>query len=125
MTEFNKLKKIKLIENKECIICRSRENLEVDHVIPVVLGGSDSLENLQVLCHDCHKKKTSSELKYRSSRKRSASNVSVVNIDKHNNQGKITIPSFILSMKNLSKGDILEWRFNDLGQIVVIPKKKN
>ena len=31
---------------------------EVDHVVPVALNGSDSLENLQALCRPCHLQKT-------------------------------------------------------------------
>lgn len=31
---------------------------EVDHIIPVALGGRHVLDNLQSLCHECHKKKT-------------------------------------------------------------------
>jgi 5-methylcytosine-specific restriction endonuclease McrA len=38
------------------------ENWEVDHIIPVFLGGSAcGLENLQTLCVDCHKDKTYTE----------------------------------------------------------------
>jgi hypothetical protein len=46
-----------------CRICgRSGVVLEVDHVIPVVQGGSDALDNLQTLCFDCNRgKRASSE----------------------------------------------------------------
>lgn len=33
-------------------------NLELDHIIPLHLGGSNDCENLQLLCTDCHKTKT-------------------------------------------------------------------
>lgn len=36
--------------------------LQVDHIKPVAEGGTDSLDNLQVLCHNCHKKKTAAQL---------------------------------------------------------------
>lgn len=36
---------------------------EVDHVIPRALGGTHDHDNLQVLCYECHKAKTSNDLK--------------------------------------------------------------
>lgn len=36
-------------------------NLEVDHKRALSNGGDNSLENLWLLCIDCHKRKTSSE----------------------------------------------------------------
>lgn len=33
-------------------------NLEVDHTIPLFLGGTDAVSNLKSLCIDCHKVKT-------------------------------------------------------------------
>jgi 5-methylcytosine-specific restriction protein A len=42
----------------KCRICRkSGVELEVDHVIPVSLGGRDTLTNLQTLCKVCNRKK--------------------------------------------------------------------
>ena len=35
--------------------------LEVDHRIPLSEGGSNDLDNLWLLCRDCHKVKTSAE----------------------------------------------------------------
>lgn len=43
---------------KTCNYCGDI-GLEVDHVIELAAGGDDSIENLQVLCKECHKKKTS------------------------------------------------------------------
>ena len=34
---------------------------DVDHIIPLAQGGSDAMENLQSLCHECHKQKTCQE----------------------------------------------------------------
>ncbi|WP_180040470.1 HNH endonuclease [Acinetobacter sp. YH12218] len=36
-------------------------SLEVDHTIPLFLGGTDAMSNLKSLCVDCHKVKTSQE----------------------------------------------------------------
>jgi hypothetical protein len=44
-----------------CHICgQSGVELEVDHVVPVVRGGSDALDNLQTLCRDCNRGKRGS-----------------------------------------------------------------
>ena len=34
---------------------------DVDHIVPLAQGGSDAMENLQSLCHECHKQKTCQE----------------------------------------------------------------
>lgn len=34
---------------------------EVDHITPVSMGGSDDIENLQLLCKECHQEKTGRE----------------------------------------------------------------
>ena len=49
---------------KTCNYCGDI-GLEVDHVIELASGGEDSIDNLQVLCKQCHKVKTA---KYNSSR---------------------------------------------------------
>lgn len=38
---------------------------EVDHIVPLVMGGSNSPLNLQYLCVDCHKIKSEEEAKQR------------------------------------------------------------
>jgi hypothetical protein len=43
----------------KCRNCNSRKHLSVDHITPVVLGGSDDLNNLQTLCKSCNSKKGS------------------------------------------------------------------
>lgn len=36
--------------------------LEVDHIVPIALGGAEyDLNNMQTLCEECHKKKTAKE----------------------------------------------------------------
>ena len=38
---------------------------EVDHVKPIARGGTDALDNLQLLCGDCHESKTRADMGYK------------------------------------------------------------
>ncbi len=49
--------KLERLGVKNCKVCGTTEHLTVDHVIPVSKGGTNSLENLQVLCNDCNQLK--------------------------------------------------------------------
>ena len=40
-----------------CTACQSAFDLQYDHVIPVALGGATTLENLQLLCGECNRRK--------------------------------------------------------------------
>lgn len=39
---------------KECVFCRSTEELQTDHLIPKSRGGSDSVDNLVLSCAKCN-----------------------------------------------------------------------
>jgi 5-methylcytosine-specific restriction endonuclease McrA len=41
-----------------CMRCGSKEQLHFDHVIPVAKGGSNDLQNIQILCAPCNLKKS-------------------------------------------------------------------
>ena len=38
-----------------CSICHRLESLDIHHIIPQSLGGSDEIENAAPLCKSCHK----------------------------------------------------------------------
>jgi len=40
----------------QCENCKSEFALEVDHILPVALGGSSTAENLRVLCRSCNRR---------------------------------------------------------------------
>lgn len=42
-------------DNYECVICKSKDNLTIDHIIPRIRGGTFVPENLQTLCIICNK----------------------------------------------------------------------
>lgn len=41
----------------QCAICLMPENLLIDHIIPLSLGGTNEESNLQVLCKECNQRK--------------------------------------------------------------------
>lgn len=40
-----------------CVACGAGFDLQYDHVIPLALGGADTVENLQILCAPCNREK--------------------------------------------------------------------
>jgi len=50
-------KAVVLRDGARCRRCSSETSLSLDHIIPVVEGGRDQIENLQVLCTPCNSAK--------------------------------------------------------------------
>ena len=44
-------------DNYSCVKCGVAENLHIDHEIALSRGGSNDIDNLQVLCRDCNLRK--------------------------------------------------------------------
>ncbi|WP_409007473.1 HNH endonuclease [Streptomyces scabiei] len=42
----------------QCRKCRTRSDLEIDHIRPIAKGGTWELDNLWTLCRACHRTKT-------------------------------------------------------------------
>lgn len=40
-----------------CASCHQENDLTIDHIVPMSLGGKHEIENLQVLCRSCNSKK--------------------------------------------------------------------
>jgi len=55
-----------------CAECGSRDGLEIDHVIPLSRGGTDTIDNITLLCRECHreKHKAATRLTWKEERKR-------------------------------------------------------
>lgn len=52
-------------DGKRCAACDSTERLEIDHIKPLVMGGSNEIDNLQWLCRSCNLRKGTQEIDYR------------------------------------------------------------
>jgi len=50
-------KKLKAL-NYKCQICGTKENITIDHIIPLSKGGTNEINNLQPLCKSCNSRKS-------------------------------------------------------------------
>jgi 5-methylcytosine-specific restriction endonuclease McrA len=55
--------------NHKCLACgKSDVKLTMDHVIPIKLGGPNTIDNIQPLCSTCNSRKGSKHIDYRKKR---------------------------------------------------------
>ena len=54
---FEDWQRIKLRHGNKCAICGQEKPLTKDHVIPLSLGGTDDVGNIQPLCRSCNSRK--------------------------------------------------------------------
>lgn len=47
-------------DGQRCVECGATEDLQIDHILPIALGGATSEGNLQALCADCNRAKSDS-----------------------------------------------------------------
>lgn len=62
-TEYEKFS-IASANNYECNICKNNledREFDIDHIIPIAIGGKNTIDNLQPLCKSCHKEKSKTE----------------------------------------------------------------
>lgn len=55
----NDIKNLQILQKNKCICCKKsiKNKFHVDHIMPLALGGSNSKENIQLLCPHCNVKK--------------------------------------------------------------------
>lgn len=67
--ELQRIRKRILQRDPLCIECkkhkRVRASTQVDHIVPLYIGGEESDDNRQGLCDQCHEKKTRIDLGHR------------------------------------------------------------
>lgn len=57
---FNNLRLLKRVVARDgaaCRACGATKRLSLDHIVPRIAGGTDAMENLQVLCIPCNAEK--------------------------------------------------------------------
>jgi len=54
-------------QNRQCLACGGKEKLTVDHIVPLSMGGTNNIANIQGLCLSCNSKKGTKTKDYRKS----------------------------------------------------------
>ena len=48
------VRQILAVARASCVVCESKRNLAIDHIVPLSQGGTNAISNLQVLCEVHH-----------------------------------------------------------------------
>lgn len=48
-----------------CLCCGEHKPLEIDHIVPISKGGTNTIDNVQPLCRECNQKKRTQTIDYR------------------------------------------------------------
>jgi len=62
---INEWKQLCKLYDYRCLACGKKTKLTVDHVIPLDLGGANTIDNIQPLCKSCNSKKCNKHIDYR------------------------------------------------------------
>ena len=62
---LNKKNQIKERDGNKCVVCNSREQLTVDHIVPLSAGGTNERSNLRTLCKGCNFMKANKPPRYK------------------------------------------------------------
>lgn len=55
LSDYGKFRPLLIARDGElCVYCRATENLVVDHMVPIELGGTDNIDNLALACKGCN-----------------------------------------------------------------------
>lgn len=68
-------KELRKLVQSPCVTCGTSDDICIDHIIPIALGGRHSIGNLQPLCRSCNSRKRSmlfANFRYRYTGSRSA-----------------------------------------------------
>jgi hypothetical protein len=58
--QFSWVRKVNAFDRDgwKCVVCGATNNLEMDHAVALMNGGSNDITNTFALCHSCHVEKT-------------------------------------------------------------------
>lgn len=62
---FTKAKRKRILERDgyACVFCKGTASLTIDHITPLIDGGSHHNDNLRTLCQTCHRRHDTAEAK--------------------------------------------------------------
>ena len=65
LSDNSSLQDLLVLYGPRCLACGTTSNLTIDHIVPLVKGGSNTIDNKQVLCKRCNDSKGTKTIDYR------------------------------------------------------------